>query len=353
VGGDDEEGSEDDDYDEEAAAADGGEGSGSEDGSDEMDDDEMGSEVDEDLDSDLEEARKTSKRKKARKGAGSDDDDDDDDNSEEETPKKKKKKKSKGDVGSPASKKPKPKKDPNAPKKPTSAYFYFCSAKREKVKGENPDASVTDVVRFFLLCPRGRSLDRSIARSHPFSSWHRPTIQAKLLGAAWKELTAEKKAKYEAMAKEDKKRYEREMKGYVPPEGTAAAGGKAKGGKAKEKKDPDAPKRPNTSYIFFSNETRPKLKEDNPEMTFGETGKRLGEMFRELSPEQKERYERMARDDKARFDRETAQYRAKSKAKHGGGGKAGGADSASESDADGVNEDPDDDEDDDLSDASD
>src|SRR3569832_1712200 len=103
-------------------------------------------------------------------------------------------------------------------------------------------------------------------------------LQAKLLGAEWKQLSADKKVKYENMAKDDKKRYDREMKDYVPPAGSAAKGGK---GKKKEKKDPNAPKRAMTSFLLFSNEMRPKIKEKNPDLSFGELGKKLGEMFRE------------------------------------------------------------------------
>lgn len=51
-----------------------------------------------------------------------------------------------------------------------------------------------------------------------------------------KTMSAKEKVKFEEMAKNDKVRYDREMKTYVPPKG-------AKKGK-KMKKDPNAPKRP-------------------------------------------------------------------------------------------------------------
>lgn len=134
------------------------------------------------------------------------------------------------------------------------------------------------------------------------------------------------------MAKNDKGRYEREMKDYEPPKGLEGSG---KGSK-KKAKDPNAPKRASTSFLYFSNEMRPKLKERQPELKFGELGQKLGEMFRNLTPEEKEKYEKMARDDKARFSKESAAYKAK---------QEGGNDSDADSDADGVNEEPDDDED--------
>lgn len=47
-------------------------------------------------------------------------------------------------------------------------------------------------------------------------------------------MSAKEKGKFEDMAKQDKVRYEREMKNYIPP----------KGEKKKRFKDPNAPKRP-------------------------------------------------------------------------------------------------------------
>merc|ERR1712242_616510 len=41
----------------------------------------------------------------------------------------------------------KPIKDPNAPKKPLSAYFLFSQEERLKVKAENPDYSITEVAK--------------------------------------------------------------------------------------------------------------------------------------------------------------------------------------------------------------
>lgn len=39
----------------------------------------------------------------------------------------------------------KKKKDPNAPKKAISAYFFFCADHREKVKKEHPDLKLTEI----------------------------------------------------------------------------------------------------------------------------------------------------------------------------------------------------------------
>ena len=42
--------------------------------------------------------------------------------------------------------------------------------------------------------------------------------------------------------------------------------------------------------MLFSKEMRPKVKEDHPDLTFGGIGKKLGELWRELDPDEKEKY---------------------------------------------------------------
>lgn len=46
-----------------------------------------------------------------------------------------------------AAKKEKKKKDPNAPKRPLSAFMYYSQKQRPNVKKENPNASFADVAR--------------------------------------------------------------------------------------------------------------------------------------------------------------------------------------------------------------
>ena len=68
-------------------------------------------------------------------------------------------------------------KDPNAPKRALSAFFWFCNDERAKVKETMPDSSVGDV--------------------------------AKELGKRWGVISEKEKAKYEALAAKDKARYEK------------------------------------------------------------------------------------------------------------------------------------------------
>jgi len=138
-------------------------------------------------------------------------------------------------------------------------------------------------------------------------------LQSKIAGMEWKGLDADGKAKYEAMAKADKERYKKEMADYTPAK-SPSDGKKA----TKKKKDPNAPKGAKSAYIYFSNEQRVKLKEKNPDMSFGEVAKKIGELYKALSPEEKKKYEAMAEADKKRFQKATAEYESKKKAEDDG-----------------------------------
>ncbi|KAH7139402.1 nucleosome binding protein [Dendryphion nanum] len=99
----------------------------------------------------------------------------------------------------------------------------------------------------------------------------------------------------------------------MPKEATKTRSGK-KGGKAdtggKKKKDPNAPKRGLSAYMFFANDQRDKVREDNPGIKFGEVGKLLGEKWKALSEKQRTPYEAKAAADKKRYEEEKAAYNA-------------------------------------------
>lgn len=91
---------------------------------------------------------------------------------------------------------------------------------------------------------------------------------------------------------------------------TRKAKGKADVGKKKKGKDPNAPKRGLSAYMFFANEQREKVREDNPGIKFGEVGKLLGEKWKALSDKQRAPYEAKAAADKKRYEEEKAAYAA-------------------------------------------
>eukprot|EP00527_Entomoneis_sp_CCMP2396_P009831 CAMPEP_0198137994 /NCGR_PEP_ID=MMETSP1443-20131203/1422_1 /TAXON_ID=186043 /ORGANISM="Entomoneis sp., Strain CCMP2396" /LENGTH=75 /DNA_ID=CAMNT_0043799603 /DNA_START=145 /DNA_END=372 /DNA_ORIENTATION=- len=60
--------------------------------------------------------------------------------------------------------------------------------------------------------------------------------------------------------------------------------------KPKAKKAAGGKKKKLTGFMLFSQEHRPKVKEEDPELTFGGIGKKLGELWRALTDEEKEKY---------------------------------------------------------------
>lgn len=78
--------------------------------------------------------------------------------------------------------------------------------------------------------------------------------------------------------------------------------------KKKKEKDPNAPKRALSSFMFFSKEIRSVIREKNPDASFGEIGKLVGDAFKKLSNEEKQKFQIMADKDKERYKEEMANY---------------------------------------------
>ena len=67
--------------------------------------------------------------------------------------------------------------------------------------------------------------------------------------------------------------------------GAAKKEGKKK--KAKKEKDPNAPKRALSAFMYYSQANRPLVKKENPDAGFGEIGKILGEQWKALDASSK------------------------------------------------------------------
>ncbi|KAM5142487.1 FACT complex subunit SSRP1 [Mantella aurantiaca] len=126
-----------------------------------------------------------------------------------EKKKKKPRKKAEGKKG----------KDPAAPKRPMSAYMLWLNASREKIKGDHPGISITDL--------------------------------SKKAGEIWKGMSKEKKEEWDRKAEEAKRDYEKAMKEYnknAPSDVSSKKEKKSKGEKKptvkSEKKKPAKPASP-------------------------------------------------------------------------------------------------------------
>lgn len=78
--------------------------------------------------------------------------------------------------------------------------------------------------------------------------------------------------------------------------------------KGKKQKDPNAPKKGMSAFMIFSQENRSKIKESNPEATFADIGKMVGESWRGLTEKQKLSYTNKSEADKVRYQNAFVKY---------------------------------------------
>jgi hypothetical protein len=83
---------------------------------------------------------------------------------------------------------------------------------------------------------------------------------------------------------------------------------KAAVGQKKVKKDPNAPKRALSAYMFYATEHRAEIIKKNPNVSFGEVGKLLGEAWKKAAAKEKTAYEEKAKKDKIRYEAAKAKY---------------------------------------------
>ncbi|KXN84207.1 FACT complex subunit SSRP1 [Leucoagaricus sp. SymC.cos] len=73
-------------------------------------------------------------------------------------------------------------------------------------------------------------------------------------------------------------------------------------------KDPNAPKRPASSYILFQNEIRKELKEKFPNLTNPELLNKISEMWKNMSEEEKAQYHKAVESAKERYSQDKKAY---------------------------------------------
>ncbi|GAB68243.1 high mobility group protein [Plasmodium cynomolgi strain B] len=93
-------------------------------------------------------------------------------------------------------------------------------------------------------------------------------------------------------------------------------GGKEVRKRRKNKKDPHAPKRSLSAYMFFAKEKRAEIISRDPDLSkdVATVGKMIGEAWNKLDELEKAPYEKKAQEDKVRYEREKVEY-AKTKMK--------------------------------------
>jgi len=169
-------------------------------------------------------------------------------------------------------KKGRKKRDPNAPKKPCSAYNFFVESRRPAAKEAHPDMHVT--------------------------------VMNQQLAKEWRDLSEEDRQPFKVKAAADKARYQEENVGYVPDPTSLKA---TKSGNRLQK-DPLRPKKPMTAYLYFTEKTRPGLALANPGHGVSALAPILAEAWKKLTDAQREEFKQMAEKDKARFQAEMKEY---------------------------------------------
>jgi len=160
-------------------------------------------------------------------------------------------------------------KAPQAPKRFKSSYICFFMAKQPEIKGElGHKASVTEV--------------------------------SKRSAEMWRNLPADERAHWDDVAAKDKQRYMVEKATYTGPWQVPWK---------RAKKDPSAPKRPMSAFLYFSQDKRRQIKEENPTIRNTEVSRILGELWRNASVEEKRPHVEKEKEEREKYKIAIAEWR--------------------------------------------
>ena len=131
----------------------------------------------------------------------------------------------------------------------------------------------------------------------PLSSWHYylQTVKKQepdknygelmtLLAPKWKIMSETDKQPYKDMHEKDKQRYI-------------------------SNKHKVKPKRSRSAYIFMSKVKHKEIVDSSPQASFAEVGKKLGELWRSMSKDEKEPFENMAEEDRIRYQNDMENFK--------------------------------------------
>eukprot|EP00522_Entomoneis_paludosa_P012355 CAMPEP_0172453622 /NCGR_PEP_ID=MMETSP1065-20121228/10852_1 /TAXON_ID=265537 /ORGANISM="Amphiprora paludosa, Strain CCMP125" /LENGTH=355 /DNA_ID=CAMNT_0013205807 /DNA_START=61 /DNA_END=1128 /DNA_ORIENTATION=- len=166
-------------------------------------------------------------------------------------------------------------KAPQAPKRFKSSYICFFMAKQPEIKqilGEK--ATISEI--------------------------------SKKSAEMWKNLPADERAYWDDVAAKDKERYMVEKASYTGPWQVPWK---------RAKKDPSAPKRPMSAFLYYSQGKRSHLKKQHPDMKNTEVSRLLGEMWRNSSDQEKRPHIEKEREERSKYKIRIAEWRKESEEK--------------------------------------
>jgi hypothetical protein len=129
---------------------------------------------------------------------------------------------------------------------------------------------------------------------------------SKRSGEKWKELTSEQRAYWEDVAAKDKQRYMAEKSNYTGPWQVPWK---------RARKDPSAPKRPMSAFLMFAQTRRTELRRKNPGSKNTEVSQILGEMWRNMSSEERLPFVDKEESERAAYKTKFAEWRAETEAR--------------------------------------
>jgi high mobility group protein B3 len=166
-------------------------------------------------------------------------------------------------------------KAPQAPKRFKSSYICFFMAKQPEIKEAfGNKATISEI--------------------------------SKRSAEMWKDLPADERAYWDDVASKDKERYMVEKASYTGPWQVPWK---------RAKKDPSAPKRPMSAFLYYSQGKRGLLKKQHPAMKNTEVSRLLGEMWRNASDSDKRPHIENEKEERGKYKTAIAEWRKESEEK--------------------------------------
>jgi len=177
------------------------------------------------------------------------------------------------------------------PKRPVNAYWIWLSDNRAAIQKEVGEGSISAV--------------------------------GKAAGEKWKGLPAAQKGPYEKKAAESKTAYAKAMEEFKAQGGVAGGRRKEKADarkdllekrekkRARQERDADKPKKPQTSYWLWLGENRAALGKEAGTANVAAVAKLGGEQWKALSAKLKAPFEKKAAERKAEYDKALKEYKEK------------------------------------------
>jgi F0F1-type ATP synthase membrane subunit b/b' len=133
-------------------------------------------------------------------------------------------------------------------------------------------------------------------------------VIGKEAGRQWREIGDEVKSEYDEKAAELKREYEAELQKFL-----AAGGVATKKSRGKAKKDPNAPKKPLTTYMRWLQDNRQQIVDSLPEGQRGvaAVAKAAGVQWKQVSEDEKRRYQDLVEAAKVEYQKQLEEYSAR------------------------------------------